>query len=88
MSKRVATALTLSVALLAPGPASADVPEAVQTAGKATAHGIEKAGNAVGHAADVTASGVARGFSKADKAVSRVLRKVGLPTENRDAPRK
>jgi hypothetical protein len=84
MTKRLVAALTVSTALLAPGSAGADVPKAVQTAGKATAHGIEKAGDAVVHAAEVTASGVERGLNKADKALSRVLRKAGLPTESRD----
>jgi len=88
MSNVSAIALTVFIALLGPGSASADVPKAVQTAGNATAHGIEKAGHAVGHAAKVTTSGIARGLSKADQAVSRVLRKAGLPTEDRDTPRK
>lgn len=82
MSKRVYLALAAACAVLASGPALADM----EAAKNATVHGLEKAQEFVVNGVKKGASGVEYGAEKASEGVERAAKWAGLPPKS-DKPR-
>lgn len=77
MSKQVYLAVAATLALLASGPASADL----ESAKNATVHGLEKAQEFVVNGVKKGASGVEYGAEKAGEGIEHAAKWVGLPAK-------
>lgn len=86
MFKPLTIAATALLAAFA-ATAHANAEGAVKRAAEATAHGIEKGGEAVVHVVKKGAAGVTYGVNKAGEAVTHVAKKIGLPTEQSAPPK-